>query len=117
MKSKAKGKTILKYLKRHGGWGARWPSGLERWTGDWVVLGSNPAAATSLRNFGNSVYPALPVSFGGDIESRRFLLSGVYARGSKRFHQSALEMCNLSWTPPLLEKDHSKNNPVCNTQV
>ena len=36
--------------------GARWPSGLERWTGDRVVLGSNPAAATSLRNFANSVY-------------------------------------------------------------
>ena len=26
-------------------------------------------------------------------------------------------MCNLSWTPPLLENDNSKNNPVCNTQV
>ena len=40
------------------GWGgARWPSGLERWTGDRVVLGSNPAVATLLRNFGNSVYP------------------------------------------------------------
>ena len=46
---------------------------------------------TSLRNFGNSVYPALPVSFGGDTKSRRSLLSGVYARGSKRSHQSALE--------------------------
>ena len=45
----------------------------------------------SLRNFGNSVYPALPVSFGGDPKSRRSLLSGVYARGSKRPHQSALE--------------------------
>ena len=50
----------------------------------------------SLRNFGNSVCPALPVSFGGDTKSRRFLLSGIYARGSKRFQQSALEMCNLS---------------------
>ena len=29
-----------------------------------MVLGSNSAAATSLRNFGNSVYSALPVSFG-----------------------------------------------------
>ena len=29
-----------------------------------VAVGSNPATATSLRNFGNSVYPALPVSFG-----------------------------------------------------
>ena len=55
--------------------GARWPRGLERWTGDQVVLGSNPTAATSLRNFGNSVYPALPVSFGGDSKSRWSLLS------------------------------------------
>ena len=77
----------------------------------------NPAAATSLRNFGNSVYHALPVSFGGHNKSCRSLLSGVYARGSiKRSHQSALEICNL-WTPPLLEKDNSKNNPVYNTQV
>ncbi len=48
---------------------ARWPSGLERWLGlatgrSWP--GSNPAAGTSLQNFGNPVYPALPVSFGGD---------------------------------------------------
>ena len=33
--------------------------------GDQVVLGSNPSAATSLRNFGNSVYPALPLPVGG----------------------------------------------------
>ena len=46
---------------------------------------------TSLRNFSNSVYPALPVYFGGNSKSRRSLLSGVYARGSKRSHQSALE--------------------------
>ena len=80
--------------------GAQWPSGLERWTGDRVVLGSNHAAVTSLRNFGNSVYPALPVSFGGDTKSRHSLLPGVFARGSKISHQSALEMCNprLSWT-------------------
>ena len=62
---------------------ARWPSGLEHWTGDRVVLGSNPDAATSLRNFGNSVYPTLPVSFGGDTKSRWSLLSGVCARGKK----------------------------------
>ena len=41
--------------------------------------------------FGNSVYAALPVSFGGDTKSRRSLLSGVYARGSKRPLQYALE--------------------------
>ena len=98
--------------------GARWPSGLERWTGDRVVLGSNPAAATSLRNFGNSVYPALPVSFGGDTKSRRSLLSGVYARGSKRSHQSALEMCNLLWTPrSSLEKDNSLNHSCVSPKI
>ena len=34
---------------------------------DWrprVVLGSNPAGGTSLRNFGNSVNPTLPMYFG-----------------------------------------------------
>ena len=36
----------------------------------------------------------------------------VYARRSKRSHQSVQEMCNLSRTPPLLEKDNSKNNSV-----
>ena len=63
-------------------WGGGWPRGggavaewVERWTGDRVVQGSNLAAATdSLRNFGNSIYPALPVSFGGDTKKRRSLL-------------------------------------------
>ena len=84
---------------------------VKRWTGDQVTLGSNAAAATTLRNFGNSVYPALPVDFGGDNKSRRFLLYGGYARGSKRSDQSALELCNLSWTPhSRLEKDNSLNH-------
>ena len=53
------------------------PSGLERWTGDRAVHGSNHAAANySLRNFGNSVYPALPVSVGGDTKSRWCLCQG-----------------------------------------
>ena len=39
-----------------------------------------------VRNFGNSVNPSLPVSFGWDTKSCWSLLSGVYARGSKRFH-------------------------------
>ena len=50
----------------------------KRCIGDEVVLDSNPAAATSLRNFGNSIYPALPVSFEGDTKRRWSLLSGVY---------------------------------------
>ena len=45
---------------------AEWVRALA-WAGDRTVSrpGSNPATVTSLRNFGNSVYPALPVSFGG----------------------------------------------------
>ena len=39
-------------------------------TGNRVVLGSNHAGGTSLRNFDNSVYPALPASFLGDTKSR-----------------------------------------------
>ena len=56
------------------------------WTGDRGVLSSNSTGGTSLRNFVNSVYPTLPVFFGGDSKSRRSLLSGVHARGSKRSH-------------------------------
>ena len=59
---------------------AQW---LELRTGDRVVLGSNPAGGTSLQNCDNSVYPTLPVSFGGDTKIRRSLLSGVYAREVK----------------------------------
>ena len=51
---------------------AQW---LELSTSNRVFLGLNPAAETSLRNFGNSVYSALPVSFGGDTKSRRYLVS------------------------------------------
>ena len=87
--------------------GGGWPSGLERWTGDRTVRGSNPTVENfSLPNFGNSVYPALPVSFGGDTKSRRSLLSGVYARGSKRPHQSTLECVTV-----VDSTAHSKNSP------
>ena len=65
--------------------GARWSSGLKRLTGDWVVLGSNTALATSLWNFGNSVYPALPVSFGGDTSTSSTLYSAPsYSRITRR---------------------------------
>ena len=39
-----------------------------------------------IRNIGIFVHLTLPVSFGRDIKSRWSLLSGVYARGSKRSH-------------------------------
>ena len=55
---------------------------------DWRprVIGLNPAGGTSLQNFGNSVYPALPVYFGGNTRSCRSLLFHGYARGSKMSH-------------------------------
>ena len=88
--------------------GARWPSGLEHWTGDRVVRGSNPAAATSLRNFGNSVHPALPVSFGGVTIKAVGPFNLMSVPGEVK---SALEMWNLSWTPQSsLEKDNSLNH-------
>ena len=58
-------------------------------------LGSNPTSVKTVR-FGTSVYPSLSVSFGGDTKSRRSLLSGVYARGSKRSHQSAQECVSIT---------------------
>ena len=64
---------------------AEWGRALD-WPGDRVVLGSNPAAATSCQNVGNSVYLALPVSFGGDTKRRRSLLSGVYGYATLHDH-------------------------------
>ena len=82
------------HLCPQGGAVAEW---VRASTGDRMVDGSSPTAENfSLRNFGNSVYPALPVSFGGDSQSCRSLLSGGYARGSKRPHQSALECVGLT---------------------
>ena len=90
MDERNRGRTRLNFIRRLSQ--LMLVSELERSTGDRTVRGSNPTAEYfSLRNFGNSVYPALPVSFGGDTKSRRSLLSGGYARGSKRPHQSALE--------------------------
>ena len=40
----------------------------------------------AFRNLGNFVHPHLSVSFGRDTKSWWSLLSGVYARGSKRSH-------------------------------
>ena len=40
--------------------------------------------------FGTLAIP-FPPPCGGDTKNRRYLLSGVYARGSKRSHQSTLE--------------------------
>ena len=91
-----------------GGGVAEWVRALA-WTGDRPVPRRVPIPLRkiSIRNFGNSVYPALPVSFGGDIKSRRSLLSGVYARGSKISHQSALQCVTV-----VNSTTHSKPSPV-----
>ena len=88
--------------------GARWPNGLERWLG--LATGRFPAGFEShcgnlaSKLHGNSVYPALPVSFGGDTKSRRSLLSGVDYAGSKSSHQlcdqAALEVQCVSGPTP-----------------
>ena len=59
-----------------GGAVAEWVTALAC-TGDRTILAGfeSHCGKTSLRNFVNSVYPALPVSFGGDTKSRRSLLS------------------------------------------
>ena len=58
---------------------SQWPSGLERWTDDRAVLGSNPAAETLLRNFWQCRLPSFASVFlGGDTKSRRSILSGVF---------------------------------------
>ena len=65
--------------------GERWPNGLDRWTAlatgrcGW---GSNPTA----ENFASELWQFCLPHFGGQS-----LLSGVYVRGSKISHQSALE--------------------------
>ena len=93
---------------------AEWVRALA-WAGDRTVSrpGSNPATVTSLRNFGNSVYPALPVSFGGDTKIKAvgpfYLVSMANARGSKRSHQSALECVPVTVVD---STTHSKNSPT-----
>ena len=86
------GKVRIKYLSRimlmkRGVRALAWNGGRTFPAGFEPHLGKN----FSLRNFGNSVYPSLPVSFGWYTKSRWSLLSCVYARGSKRSHQSELE--------------------------
>ena len=74
-------------------------------TGDRTVLAGFESHCGKLR-FGTLAIPftpALPVSFGGDTKSRRSLLSGVYARGSKRSHQSALECVTVVVSTTLRE--------------
>ena len=65
--------------------GARWLSGYSAGlTIEWsrVRIPLRPFG-----NFGNFIYPTLPVSFGRDTKIRWSLLSGVYARGSQLSHK------------------------------
>ena len=61
------------------------------------------------RNLGNFVHSHLPVSFGRDNKSRWCLLSGVYARGSKRSHiggkcVTCSGLTNSRWTLNALQR-------------
>ena len=70
--------------------------------GEWVRVvdwrPDGPGFESRCGNFASELWqfclPRFAVSFGGDTKNRRSRLSGVYARGSKISHQSALEMCN-----------------------
>ena len=55
---------------------------------DWrpMGLGFESCMVVPLRNLAIPFTPLCQCFFGGDTESRRSLLSGVYARGSKRSH-------------------------------
>ena len=75
---------------------------LTAWPGDRTVSrpGSNPATVTSLRNFGNSVYPALPVSFGGQFYdlypasvTPGRILDGQFCVRSMLMKDSAEQLC------------------------
>ena len=81
------------------------------------ITGSVVVSMSACRAAGRGSIPGPGALLGVKIwlstleKSRRSLLSGVYARGSKISHQSALEMCTLSWTPhSSLEKDNSLNH-------
>ena len=90
--------------------GTEWLSGLEHWTGDRVVLGPNPASPTLLRNFGNSVYPTLPVSFGGDTKSfYPFYLVSMPGKVTHPTSRHWKHLCNLSWTPPPTLRVHKSS--------
>ena len=47
---------------------------------------SLPGSLLLLQNLSNFIHPTLPVSFGLDTKSCRFVASDVSARGSKRSH-------------------------------
>ena len=80
-------------LKLVGSGVAEWARAL---TGDRTVNGSSPAAVKTFR-FGTLAIPFTPPCQCLSDETRSksrwslLILSGVYARGSKRSHQSALE--------------------------
>ena len=92
--------------KRMGGAVAEWVRALA-WTGDWTV----PAGFES--HFGKLFASELwqfrlprfaSVFFEGDSKSRWSRLSGVYARGSKRSHKSALECVTVVDSATLRER-------------
>ena len=92
--------------------GARWPSGLERWTVGLATGWSWVRIPLQQLCFGTLAIPFTPLCQ-CLLEETLKAVGPFYLVGSKRPHQSALEMCNLSWTPPLLEKDNSRRTTLC----
>ena len=76
---------------------------VERWTVNRGDGGSIPPAAISFT-------PHLPVSFGRHTKSQWSLLSGVYARGSKRSHAGG-KFVSCSGLTNSREKDNSCVSP------
>ena len=73
-----------------GGGGA-----VDEWVGlatGWSIVQIPLRQLIRFGSYGNSVYPALPGSFGGDTKSRRSLLYGVYMPGEVKYPTS------LHWT-------------------
>ena len=88
------------------------------WTGDRTVPARFESHCGKLR-FGTLAIPFTPLYQCLSEETLRavdpFYL--VSMPGEVKDPTSPHGNVYLSWTPPLLEKDHSKNNPVYNTQV
>ena len=63
--------------------------------------GSNPTAENFASELWQFRLPRFASVFRGDTRSRRSILSGVYARGSKRSHQSAPEFVTVVDSPPI----------------
>ena len=83
---------------------------------DWHPGGAGfESTGTSLRKFHNSVYPALPVYFGGDTKSRWYLYFYLVSMpGEVKDPTQGINTCVPGRRlPTFLGKDNPKNNQAC----